>query len=134
MNYTRVLMAIVAAGVATMFTDWLFMGVLFHRKYLAYPEVWRKKPGEPDSAIILWSQVVSLVSCAAFIVVCARFHVDTWSTTLKLAAAGWAMGPLPILIQNAIWTKVHPLITMAHVAGWLVRFLVYAVSVRLLIA
>lgn len=132
-NYGRVLLAIVAAGVATTFTDWLFMGVLFHKKYLAYPEVWRIKPGEPDSALITWSQLVSLVSCAAFVVVCARFQVQAWSTVLKLAAAGWAMGPLPILIQNALWTKVHPLITVAHVAGWLVRFLVYAISVRLII-
>lgn len=134
MNYSRMLMAIVAAGVATTFTDWLFMGILFHRKYLAYPEVWRKKPGEPDAGLIAWSQVVSLVSCAAFVVVCVRFHVEAWSTTLKLAAAAWAMGPLPILVQNAMWTKIHPQITAAHVAGWLVRFLVYAVAVRLLIS
>jgi hypothetical protein len=133
MTYTRMLMAVVAAAVVTTFTDWLFMGILFHRKYLAFPEVWRKKPGEPDAGLIAWSQVVSLVSCAAFVLVCARFRVEAWSTLLKLAAAGWAMGPLPILIQNGLWTKIHPQITVAHSAGWLVRFLVYAVAVKLLL-
>lgn len=133
MNYTRILLAIVAAGVVTTFTDWLFMGVLFHQKYLAFPEVWRRKPGEPDAGLIAWSQIVSLVSAAAFIIVCARFHVEFWSTALKLAVAGWAMGPLPILIQNFLWMKIHPHITLAHVTGWLVRFLVYAVAVMLLL-
>ena len=37
----RVFLAILAAGLATSLTDWLFMGVLFHEKYLAFPEVWR---------------------------------------------------------------------------------------------
>jgi len=133
MNYTRVLMAIVAAGVVTMFTDWLFMGVLFHKKYLAFPEVWRIKPGGQDASLIAWSQVVGLLSCAAFVVVCVRFQVDAWSTILKLAVAGWAMGALPILLQNGIWMKIHPHITAAHSVGWLVRFLVYAVAVKLLI-
>jgi len=129
----RVLLAILASGVATSFTDWLFMGVLFHEKYLAFPEMWRIKPGQPDKALIFWSQVVSLVSCAAFILVCARLGFHTWAATLKLAAMAWAMGPLPILIQNLMWTKVHPQITAGHLAGWLVRLLVCAVAFMLLL-
>jgi len=133
MNWTRIGLAILACGVVTSFTDWLFMGILFHKKYLAYPEVWRKKPGEPDAALILWSQMVGLVSCAAFILVCARLGIHTWSATLKLAAMVWAMGPLPILIQNLMWTKVHPQITAAHLAGWLVRFILCAVAVMIVL-
>jgi hypothetical protein len=134
MNWTRIGVAILASGVVTTFTDWLFMGVLFHKKYLAYPEVWRIKPGEPDAALIFWSQMVGLVSCAAFILVCARLGIFTWSATLKLAAMVWAMGPLPILIQQWKWTKVHGLITTAHLAGWLVRLLGCAVAVKLVLA
>jgi Protein of unknown function (DUF1761) len=129
----RVLWAILAAGVATVFTDWFFMGFLFHRKYLAYPEVWRKKPGEPDAGLIAGSQAVALISCAAFVLVCARLGLHTWAATLKLAAMVWAMGPLPILVQNLMWTKVHPQITAAHLAGWLVRLLVCAVAFMLLV-
>ncbi|HUK53959.1 MAG TPA: DUF1761 domain-containing protein [Candidatus Binatia bacterium] len=126
MNWTRIGLAILACGVATTFTDWLFMGVLFHKKYLAFPEVWRIKPGEPDAALIFWSQVVGLVSCAGFVLVCAGLGFHTWRATLKLAGMVWAMGPVPILIQNLLWTKIHPLITLAHLSGWLVRFLVCA--------
>ena len=134
MNWTRIGLAILACGLATTFTDWFFMGILFHKKYLAFPEVWRKKPGEPDAALIFWSQVVGLVSCAGYVLVCARLGLFTWGTTLKLAAMVWAMGPLPILIQQLMWTKVHPLITAAHLAGWLARFAVCAVAVMLVVA
>lgn len=134
MNWTRIALAILGSGLATSFTDWFFMGVLFHKQYLAFPEVWRKKPGEPDAVLIFWSQVVGLVSCAVYVLVCSGLGIHTWRATLKLGVAAWAMGPLPILVQNLMWTKVHPQITAAHLAGWLVRFLVCAVAVMLLVA
>ena len=37
MNWTRFLLAVVLSGLAATFTDWLFMGVLFHKKYIATP-------------------------------------------------------------------------------------------------
>jgi hypothetical protein len=33
--------ATVVAGVLGSFTDWLFMGVLFHDAYNRHPEIWR---------------------------------------------------------------------------------------------
>ena len=44
----RFVLAVGASGVAASFTDWLFMGKLFHRKYLETPEIWRVKPGQSD--------------------------------------------------------------------------------------
>ena len=46
MNWTRFLLAVVLSGLATTFTDWLFMGALFHKKYSDTPEIWRIKPGQ----------------------------------------------------------------------------------------
>ena len=46
---------------------------------------------------------------------------------------GWAIGPAPVLLQQWIWTKVHPLITAAHLAGWLVRLVVCAAAFVLLV-
>jgi hypothetical protein len=34
-------LAVVVSGVMCSFTDWLFMGLLFHEKYKQHPEVWR---------------------------------------------------------------------------------------------
>jgi hypothetical protein len=133
MNWTRIGLAILASGVVASLTDWLFMGVLFHEKYLAFPEVWRKKPGEPETLLIVCSQIVGLASCIVFVLVGARFELHTWSSLLKFASANWAMGPFPILIQNGMWMKVHPQITAAHLTGWLARLAVCAAAVMLIL-
>ena len=39
MNTGRFVLTVLAATVGTSLTDWLFFGVLFHDRYLAYPEV-----------------------------------------------------------------------------------------------
>jgi hypothetical protein len=45
MGWMKFVLAVVVSGVAASFTDWVFMGMLFHRKYFETPEVWRLKPG-----------------------------------------------------------------------------------------
>jgi hypothetical protein len=45
MTWTRAGLAILAAAIATSLADWLFFGVLFHEKYKAFPEVWRRPEG-----------------------------------------------------------------------------------------
>ena len=52
MNWTHYFLAVLLSGVASSFTDWLFMGVLFHDKYLATPEIWRGSPGQPEGSRI----------------------------------------------------------------------------------
>ncbi len=133
MNWTRIALAILASGVAGSLTDWLFMGVLPHGKYFASPEVWRNKPGESEATLIIWSTLLGVMSCAVYVLVCARLGLQTWSATVKFAAAVWAMAAVPILVNNGLWTKIHPVVTVAHLAGWLARFLVCAVAVMLLL-
>jgi hypothetical protein len=43
-------LAILLSGLAVSMTDWFFFGVLFHDKYLAYPEIWRPLPGGEGSS------------------------------------------------------------------------------------
>ena len=52
-----ILIAILVAGTVSNFTDWLFMGVLFHDRYGRYPNTWRPTsgPGAERGAIILSS-------------------------------------------------------------------------------
>lgn len=127
MNWTRFLLAVIASGVAAMFTDWLFMGVLFHKKYLETPEVWRLEPGASESSSIAASTVLGMLSCAALI------YLSIWagalhavSGALRLAVLAWLAAPLPVILTNAIWIKLHPLVGVSHAIGWLVRFTVTA--------
>ena len=128
MNWTRFLLAVIASGVATSLTDWLFMGVLFHSKYLATPEIWRKKPGESEASYIVASTVLGVLSCAAFIFLCIwAGALASAAGALRLAVFAWLAAPVPVLGINAIWTKLHPLVGVAHALGWLARFAVTAV-------
>lgn len=121
---TRFLLAVVASGVATSFTDWIFMGALFHGKYRETPEIWRIKPGESDKRSILASSLLGVVSCAAFIYLCRWTGATTPRSELHMAGIAWIAGPLPIIFSNIVWIKMHPLLGVSHSLGWLTRFVV----------
>ena len=133
MDWTRFLLTVLAAGVVSSVTDYLFMGLLFHDKYNAYPEVWRSPKGEDKRAIAI-STGIGFVVCAIFTFVCYRLNFQFYPmyVPLKLAVAVWAMGALPIVISNSVWMKLHPQIAVAHALGWLAKFVVTAVAVTLL--
>jgi hypothetical protein len=134
MNWTRFLLAVVAAGFVTSLTDWFFMGVLFHKKNLETPELWRNKPGQSETSSIIASSLVGVVSCAAFLYLC------VWTGALvvpraglRMAAIVWLAAPVPVIFSNIVWTKLHPLVGLSHALGWLTRFVVTAlIASRLL--
>ena len=128
MSSGHVALAILLSGLAVCLTDWLFFGVLFHDKYLAYPETWRQAAGGEGKAVF-WSILLGFVTCGAFVVACSAFHVRGYAAATGLAAAIWAMVPLPLLITNALFIKLHPLTVVAHALGWLVKLLVAAAAV-----
>jgi hypothetical protein len=129
MNLTWLLVSMVVAVVVTSSTDWFFSGVLFHDKYLLYPETWRGAAGEAETNRILWTTLPTVVTCAAFIWVAVRLGLTSPVHTLKLAFAIWVIGALPLNFTNAIWIKMHPLTALAHTLGWLVKLVVCALCV-----
>jgi hypothetical protein len=131
MHWLQVLLVVVASSVIASFTDWLFMGVLFHDKYMAHPEVWRGASN--DTRKIAISQVIGVVSSAAFTVLLAH-HTHRYLThDLVLALVVWLAGAVPITAQNVVWMKLHPLIGVSQAAGWLARFLITAVLAAFLL-
>jgi hypothetical protein len=128
MNWTGFLLAVLISGVAASFTDWLFMGVLFHGKYLATPEIWRVKPGQSDTRSIVFSSLLGVLSCAAFLYLCVRSGTPlAYSTTLRIAFSVWVASALPITASNVVWIKMHPLLGISHSLGWLALFVVTGV-------
>jgi hypothetical protein len=69
MNW-MVLVAIVIGGTAATFTDWLFMGVLFHERYKRYPEVWWPVQGNNNAVPIIKSAMVGYVGSAGVVLLC----------------------------------------------------------------
>ena len=107
--------------------DWLFAGILFHGRYQVYPEVWRTGAGAERYRIIL-AQVLALVTSAGFVALAWKLRQTDLVGDLKLAAMIWLIGPLPLLLANALFIKLDHLVTASHAAGWLVKLLLIAAA------
>jgi hypothetical protein len=130
----RILVAIVIANVVVSLADWYFFGVLWHDKYKAHPEVWRRPEGGPgEGKAVALSALVGALTPTLFVVACVAFNMTRLQQALLLAAATWLMGPVPMWLWNYIFMKVHPLILLSGILGWLVRLGLSAVAVGLLV-
>jgi hypothetical protein len=134
MNWAHFLFAILAAGIVSSFTDWFFTGVLFHDRYNAYPEIWRRSVVKSEAPAIGWSLALGFLTSAAFVTVAVVFHVHGYRETLPLAGLCWLMVPLPLLITNALFIKLHPLTVVANSLGWLAKLVICAFATAFLLA
>lgn len=130
----RYIAALVIATIATSLSDWYFMGVLFHDRYLAHPEVWRHTGDKRrESLAVAWSALLGLLSAAVFLYLSLMLGMAASSRVFTLALGIWLIGPVPLQITQALFVKVHFLNTLASLLGWLVRLLICAVVARLVL-
>lgn len=125
MDWTRLILIAISCGVVTSLTDWFFAGDWLHRRF-TYPEIWRQ--GGESRAIALTSPL-PFVTCFVFAYVVTRLHLNYVSGALKLAAAIWVIGPLPLILTNAAFMKLHRVFVVSYATGWLVKLVVAATAV-----
>jgi len=119
-----VIAAVAIAGIAGSITDWLFMGLLFHDAYNAYPEIWRPGVREGNArAAILWSIALGVVMSAGVVALCAVAGAGTLWSGMGVALVAWLAGPFVILIVQGLFVKIDTKITVAHCLGYLARML-----------
>ncbi|HLW74823.1 MAG TPA: hypothetical protein VKT74_07125 [Gammaproteobacteria bacterium] len=134
MDTLRYFLALIAASVAMSFSDWYFMGVLFHDKYLAHPEVWRRpEGGKGESLAVAWSTLLGVATAAVFLWLCAWLGLAGSASALGLAFGIWLLAPLPLIVTNALFIKIHFLNTLALALGWLMRLLICALAAWLIL-
>jgi len=129
MNWMMLIAAVFGAGTLGIFTDWLFMGVLFHDAYNTYPEVWRPgiREGSERSAII-WSSVLGYVMSGGVIVLCALTQMWGIASCVIVAFVAWLTGPFVVLVVNGFFIKIDRKVTLAHCLGWLARMAIAGVA------
>lgn len=125
MNLSRLVLVIVGTGIVTSLTDWFFAGDWLHRRF-TYPGVWRT--GAESRAIALTSPLPFL-TCGVFAWLLAWLGFLSLSGTIKMAVAIWIIGPLPLILTNAAFIKLHSIFTIAYATGWLVKLLIVALAV-----
>jgi intracellular septation protein A len=114
-------LAMFAGFVAASLTDWLFMGVLFHERYITFPEVWRDTSDERQRIVV--AQAFAVLTAVGFVLLASMLLLTTLRATLLLAIAIWIIGPLPLLLGNHLFIKLDPRVTFSHAAGWLAKLL-----------
>ena len=129
MEFSKLLIAtFVGLGLGSL-PDRFFGGVLFHEKYKAYPEVWRRPEGGPgENRAIALSVALSLLTYFGFAYLYAASGIHGWWASLRIATAVWLLAPLPILATHALWAKIHPALVVSHSLGWLVKLWVAAIA------
>lgn len=125
MNWARLVAIVIGAGVMSSLTDWFFASDWLHRRY-TYPEIWRQ--GAEGRAIAL-SSPLPFLTCAVFAYTAARLGLHSVPSAVKLAAAVWLIGPLPLLLTNAAFMKLHRVFVASYALGWLVKLMTVAVGV-----
>jgi hypothetical protein len=125
MNWARLMAVIVGAGILSSLTDWFFAGDWIHRRF-TYPEIWRK--GSEGRAIALTSPLPFL-TCGAFAFAAAELGIHSVSGAVKLAVAVWLIGPLPLILTNAAFIKMHKVFVASYATGWIVKLLIVALAV-----
>jgi hypothetical protein len=125
------LAAVIGAVALSSLTDWFFGGILFHEKYRTHPEIWRFSNRTGESLAIAWSTLLGLLTCAVFIYLADRLGALGWLQAFGLAFGIWLLAPLPLLVTNALFVKIHPLNTLSNALGWLVKLLICAIAARL---
>jgi hypothetical protein len=125
MNWTRRALIAIGTGVITSLTDWFFAGDWIHRRF-TYPEIWRQ--GAESRAIALTSPLPFL-TCGIFASVSARLGLHPVGSALKLALAIWLVSPLPLILTNAAFMKLHRVFVASYATGWLAKLAIVAIAV-----
>jgi hypothetical protein len=129
--WSRIALAVLASGVVSSMTDWLFMGDWLYKRYDRHPEIWRYPGGLGETRAIVWASLLPFLTCSVLVFVCAGLHLSSYSATLKLTLSIWLIGPLPLTIANSLFMKLTPAIAMAHAMGWLVKLVLVGIAVAL---
>jgi hypothetical protein len=112
----------VIAGVITIFTSWLWMAVIFHRFQNRTPETWRRETGLSYAASSAL-HVLAAIAIAIFFTVLKQHAPALFETgihcVVAFALAVWAGFALPIILEAAIFIRLHPLVVVGQLLDWL---------------
>ncbi len=125
MNLERFFWVVVSGAIVSSLTDWFFAGDWIHRRF-TYPEIWRE--GSEGKAVAL-TALLPVLTCGAFAYTAYRLDIESVRNSVKLAAAVWVIGPLPLILTNAAFIKMHRVFVASYAMGWLVKLMIIAVLV-----
>ena len=126
----RYILALIAALVAISLSDWLFFGVLFHKRYDKTPATWRQLP---ESRKIAGSMLFALIGTVALFQLAARFGAHTFTDLCPIAVLGWFAMSLPQTVTNTLYLNYDASLVVSHSIGWFARIALAAAAYGLIV-
>jgi hypothetical protein len=110
------------AGVISVLTSWFWMGVIFHRYQRETPETWRPEGSRSYFAASLL-HILAAIGIACLFTLVVRFKVGIFAVGLQgsfyFAICIWGALALPILLESAIFVRLHRLVVVGRLLDWL---------------
>ncbi len=110
------------AGVLTIFTSWLWMGVIFHRFQKLTPATWRAE----NNVSYALSAAIHFVACIAlatlFLLVAllpGNIFAGGLQGAFRFGALIWMALAAPFAIEAAIFIRLHPWVVVGQLLDWL---------------
>ena|ERR1700730_2576363 len=118
------------AGVLSIFTSWLWMGGFFHRFQRETPGTWRPEGG---LSYVLASllHVISALGIACLFTLIVRFNIAVFASgflgNVLFAICLWSAIALPIILESALFVRMHRLVTVGRLLDSLCTLLLACV-------
>ncbi|MGA7928664.1 MAG: hypothetical protein WCA20_22045 [Candidatus Sulfotelmatobacter sp.] len=75
-----------------------------------------------------YTSPLPFLTCGIFAYVIARLGIHSIAGATKLAVAVWLIGPLPLILTNAAFMKLHRVFVASYATGWLLKLVIVAVG------
>jgi len=135
MHWLAFLLTAMVAGVGATGIDWFFARGVFPKYFAAHPEIWRQPASDPRQVRRVGGcLLLNCVTAAAFFYLCHRLHLAHAGQTLRLAGAICFVAPLPLIVANALWLKLHPLVALSQSLCWLGKLALAALAAAWLLS
>jgi hypothetical protein len=110
------------AGAISIFTGWLWMSVIFHRFQKFTPETWPRET-KMSYAISSAIHILAAIAIAIFFTILNQhapaLFVSGIYCAVNLALPLWVVLALPIILEAAIFIKLHPFVVLGQLLDWL---------------
>jgi hypothetical protein len=110
------------AGAISIFGSWFWMAVVFHRFQKRTPETWRAE-GSPNYLGASLLHLLAAIAIACLFTLVFRFNVGPFAAgaggTLGFAVCIWGAIALPIIVESALFIRLHALVVIGQLLDWL---------------
>jgi hypothetical protein len=118
------------AGLVSILISWLLMGGIFHQYQKATPDTWQPE-GALGYTLSILLHVVASIGIACLFTLMVRFNVPVFAGSFRgsvfFAVSIWGAIALPMILESALFIRIHRLVVLGRILDWLATSLLACV-------